>query len=148
MNIRDFLIDPAGKDWDRLLGYWRPPLRPDATLWFANLLGDAFLVTAGGAVEWLTVGTGALSALAQSREEFARLLDQRENADAWLRISLVEDCRKARIELAADECYGFRIPPPLLGKYEVSNLQPANIYSHYSWLAHITRQDEIYWTGD
>jgi len=148
MNIRDFLIDPAGKNWDKLLGYWRPPLPPDATLWFVNLLGDAFLVTRDGAVESLTVGTGSVSLLAPSREDFAQLLDRRENADTWLRISLVEGCRKAGMQLTAEECYGFKIPPALLGKYEVSNLQPTNIYSHYSWLSHMTRQDEIYWTGD
>ena len=148
MDIRDFLIDPAGKDWKRLLGYWRPPLPPDATLWFVNLLGEPFLVTPDGEVHWLTVGTGTLSAVAPTREDFARLLDQRQNAENWLRISLVQSCRAAGVSLGADECYGFKIPPPLLGKYEVANLQPTNIYSHYSWLSHMTRQDEIYWTGD
>jgi hypothetical protein len=148
MDIRDFLVDPAGKDWNRLLGYWRPPLPPDATLWFVNLLGEPFLMTSDGAVHWLIVGTGTLSAVAPTRETFARLLDQRQNAENWLRISLVERCRAAGISLGTDECYGFKIPPPLLGKYEVTNLQPTNIYSHYSWLSHMTRQEEIYWTGD
>jgi hypothetical protein len=148
MNIRDFLIDLVGKDWDKLLAYWRPPLKPDSTLWFVNLLGEAFLVTPSGGVQWLAVGTGALSDIAPSREAFARSLDRRENADLWLRISLVEGCQKAGMRLTAEECYGFKIPPALMGNYDVPNLQPANIYSHYSWLAHITRQDEIYWTGD
>jgi hypothetical protein len=148
MNIRDFLLEPEGKDWNKLLGYWKPPLPPDATLWFANLLGEASLLTREGAVHWLTVGTGAWSEVASSREVFARMLDESENAERWLRISLVESCRKVGMRLNADECLGFRIPPPLLGKYEVANLQPTNIYSHYSWLSHITKQDEIYWTGD
>jgi hypothetical protein len=148
MDIRLFLIDPAGKDWKKLLGYWTPPLSPDVTLWFVNLLGEPFVTTPDGAVQWLTVGTGNLSAVAPTREKFAQLLDRRENAEMWLRIPLVESCRAAGIGLASDECFGFKIPPPLLGKYEVSNLQPANIYSHYSWLSHMTRQDEIYWTGD
>lgn len=148
MNIRAFLIDPTGKDWNKLLSYWRPPLPPDATLWFVNLLGEPFVATTDGAVHWLTVGTGVLRAVAPTREVFAQLLDQRENAEMWLRTPLVESCRAAGIALGTDECYGFKIPPPLFGRYEASNLQPTNIYSHYSWLSHMTRQDEIYWTGD
>jgi hypothetical protein len=147
MNIRAFLLDPEGKDWAKLLEYWRPTLPPDAELWFVNLLGEPFVVASDGIVHWLTVGSGTLNAVAATREEFARLLDQRANADVWLRIPLVEGCRAAGIQLGPDECYGFKIPPALLGKYEVWNLQPANIYSHYSWLSHMTRQDEIYWTG-
>lgn len=148
MNIHALLMDPAGKDWNKLLDYWRPPLPPDSTLWFVNLLGEPFLTTTDGEVHWLTVGTGTLSVVAPTREAFARLLDQRENADTWLRIPLVERCRAAGIVLGADDCYGFKIPPALLGKYEVANLKPTNVYSHYSWLSHMTRQDEIYWTGD
>jgi hypothetical protein len=148
MNIRALLMDPEGKDWNRLLGYWRPPLPPDATLWFVNLLGEAFVATTDGAVHWLVVGTGTLSAVAPTREAFAQLLDRHGNAETWLRIPLVESCRAAGITLGADECYGFKVPPRLLGKYEASNLQPTNVYSHYSWLSHMTRQDEIYWTGD
>jgi hypothetical protein len=148
MDIREFLVDPAGKDWNRLLGYWKPPLPPEITLWFVNLLGEPFVTTPEGTVHWLIVGSGELTAVAPSREIFAQLLDRRPNSDMWLRISLVESCRAAGITLGADECYGFRIPPPLLGKYETANLQPTNIYSHYSWLSHITKQDEIYWTGD
>ena len=148
MNIRALLIDPTGKDWNKLLEYWRPPLPPDATLWFVNLLGELFFTTSNGAVHWLNVGTGTLHEVAPTREAFAQLLDRRENADLWLRIPLIESCRAAGIVLGADECYGFKIPPSLLGKYEASNLQPTNIYSHYSWLSHMARQDEIYWTGD
>jgi hypothetical protein len=141
-------MDPAGKDWEKLLAYWKPPLPPDATLWFVNLLGDIFVASSDGTIHWLTVGTASISIVAPSRDEFARMLDRPENAESWLRISLVEGCRKAGLALSKDECYGFKIPPALLGKYEVANLQPTNIYSHYSWLSHMTRQDEIYWTGD
>jgi hypothetical protein len=148
LNIRDFLIDPAGKDWNKLLGYWSPVLPPQVTLWLVNRLGDALLASRNGAILWLVVGTGSVMEIARDRETFARLLDRRENADEWLRIPLVEGCRQAGMQLGADECYGFKVPPALLGKYAVSNLQPTNIYSHYSWLSHMCRQDEIYWTGD
>src|SRR5690348_11816109 len=148
MNIQDFLIDPRGKDWKKLLGYWTPPLPEDATLWFVNRLAEPILAMKDGSIHRLVVGTGTLEQLAADRTSMARLLDVRGNADAWLRIGLVEDCRRAGMSLGSDECYGFKVPPALLGKYEVANLQPTNIYSHYSWLSHMARQDEIYWTGD
>lgn len=148
MNIHDYLIDPRGKDWQKLLGYWTPPLPQDAALWLVNRLGEAFFASAGGAIHRLVVGTGTIEHLAPDRTTMARLLDVRENADAWLRIGLIDDCRRAGMHLAPDECYGFKVPPALLGDYAVSNLQPTNLYSHYSWLSHLAKNDEIYWTGD
>ena len=148
MNIRDYLIDLEGKDWNKLLGYWAHLLPTDATLWLVNRLGEAFLSARDGTIVWLSVGTGELLKVAPAREAFAQLLDIRQNADTWLRISLVDDCRRAGMNLGADECYGFKIPPALLGRLDASNMQPTNIYSHYSWLSHLSRQDEIYWTGD
>jgi hypothetical protein len=148
MNIQDFLLNPLGKDWRKLLAYWTPPLPGDSVLWFVNCLGDIFYNAAGGAVFRLVVGTGAVEQLATDRHEFARLLDSPPNANAWLQIALVEGCRRAGISLGPDQCIGFKVPPALQGKYEVANLQATNIYSHYSWLAHLTKPDEIYWTGD
>ena len=148
MNIHDFLIDPHGKDWKKLLGYWTPPLPPDAALWLVNKLGEPIFASQDGAIHRLVVGTGLIEHLAPDRTTMARLLDVRANADAWLRVGLIEGCRRAGMSLAADECFGFKVPPALLGPYEVTNLHPTNIYSHYSWLSHMSRGDEIYWTGD
>lgn len=148
MNIHDFLIDPRGKDWQKLLAYWIPQLPPDASLWLVNRLGEVLFATTDGAIHRLVVGKGTIEHLAPDRTTMARLLDVRENADAWLRIGLVEGCRRAGMQLKPDECYGFKVPPALLGEYAVENLQPTNLYSHYSWLSHLAKKDEIYWTGD
>ena len=148
MNIHHFLIDPRGKDWGRLFAYWTPPLSQGASLWLVNQLGEPIFATQDGVIHRLIVGIGTVERLAPDRTTMARLLDVPENADTWLRLGLVERCRRAGMSLAADECYGFKVPPALLGTYEVANLQPTNIYSHYSWLSHMSRQDEIYWTGD
>jgi hypothetical protein len=148
MNIHDYLIDPAGKDWPRLLAYWTPPMPGDASLWLVNKLGEIFYASKGGTVHRLVVGTGAVEELAPDRQSFARLLDDPRNAEAWLRIGLVRACHEAGMRLSSEECFGFEVPPALQGAYVVSNLRPTNIYSHYSWLAHLARQDEIYWTGN
>ena len=148
MNIRDYLIDLDGKDWHKLLAYWNPPMPEDAALWLVNRLGEAFFATKDGAIHRLIVGTGAIERLAADKQSFARMLDMPENAEAWLRMSLSDASRKAGMQLSPLDCLGFKVPPALFGEYVVSNLQPTNIYSHYSWLSHLAKQDEIYWTGD
>ena len=124
-----------------------PPLPRDFTIWLVNRLGEPIIVTPDGAVHWLDVGTGKLNQLATNREQFAQLLDQGNNADTWLRISIVNACRQAGMTLASDECYGFKIPPILQGQYEVTNLQPTKLDLHYSLLAHLGKQEEVYWAG-
>lgn len=148
MNLEEFLTESQGKDWHKLLGYWTSLMPGDASLWFVNRLGEIFFATADGAIHCLVVGAGKIERLSPNKESFARMLDIPENAETWLRIRLVEGCRRAGLKLGPDECYGFKVPPALLGLYEVANLVPTNIYSHYSWLSHLTKQDEIYWTGD
>lgn len=148
MKIEDFLIDPAGKDWGKLLGYWIPPLPADFTLWLVNRLGEPIFSASDGGIYRLTVGSGTIERLASDRRSFANSLDVTSNADAWLRIRLVSECRNLGMHLTTEECYGFKVPPQLFGKYETANLQPTNIYSHYSWLSHLAKQDAIYWTGD
>ena len=145
MNITDYLIDPANKDWSRLLAPWVPPLPARFTVWLINRLGEAFVTDATGAVLRLDVGAGTCQQVARGREQFAQLLDTGGNPDTWLRVSLVDACRRAGMRLGAFECYGFRIPPTLGGAYEAGNLVPTNLAIHYSYQAYICKQTDIYW---
>ena len=145
MNITDYLIAPAGKDWSRLLSCWVPPLPPRFSVWLVNRMGEVFAVIDSGAVLRLEVGTGTCEEVARSREHFAQLLDGADHAERWLRISLVDACRRAGVVLRANECYGFKIPPTLGGCYEISNLVPTALAVHYSYQAYVCKQEEIYW---
>jgi hypothetical protein len=148
VTIEDFLLDLNGKDWGKLLSYWAPLLPQDHRLWLVNRFGDLFFTSSDNAVHRLIVGTGKIERLAPDKESFARELDRMENAERWLRILLTIECKKAGMGLRHDECFGFKVPPALAGAYEISNLEPTNIYSHYSWLAHLAKQEEIFWTGN
>jgi hypothetical protein len=145
MNINDYLISQPGKDWARLLKYWTPPLPTRFTLWLVNRLGDVFVILESNAVLRLDVGTGSCDEIARNREHFAQLVDAGDNADQWLRIRLVDACRRAGMNLGPYECYGFKIPPTLGGQYEVSNLTPTNLAVHYSYQAYICKQTDVYW---
>ena len=145
MNIADYLIAQAGKDWARLLGDWAPPLPARFSVWLVNRLGDAFVVDENGTILRLDVGTGTCVAVAASREQFAQQLDTGDNAEQWLKVRLVDACRGAGMHLGPFQCYGFRIPPTLGGEYKVPNLLPTNLAVHYSYQAYICKQADIYW---
>jgi len=140
MDINDYLIDQVGKDWTALLRDWMPPLPSSFTLWLVNRFGDAFVVADDGSVHMLDVGAGTLTRLADNRSHFAELLDANGSADNWLVIPLVDECRRAGMQLAPNQCFGFKIPPVLGGKYQLSNVEPTDLTVHYSFLAEIYKQ--------
>lgn len=146
MNINDYLISQVGINWGLLLNDWIPPLPQEFRLWLVNRLGDVF-VLAGERVLRLDLGSGACDEVARDRQHFAALLDSRANADLWLRISLVNACRRSGMDLGPFECYGFKIPPALGGEYEVSNLTPTKLTTHYSYQAYICKQQDVYWVA-
>ena len=144
MNITDYLLAQAGIDWRKLLGYWVPPLPPRVTVWLVNLIGDVFVITQNDAVLRLDVGSGSCAVVARSREHFAQLLDE-GHADEWLKLQLIDECRRAGMTLGKYECFGFRVPPTVGGRYEVSNLVPTHLAVHYSYQAYICKQTDVYW---
>lgn len=141
MNINDYLIDQAGKEWGALLRDWVPPLPPSFTLWLVNRFGDAFVVMEeDSSVRMLDVGNGIFARVADSRSHFADLLDVDDHAANWLLLRLVDACREAGMSLSASQCYGFKVPPILGGEYEVANVEPTDLTVHYSFLADIYKQ--------
>jgi hypothetical protein len=139
-NIENYLIDQAGKDWSALLSGWVPPLPESFTIWLVNRIGDVFAVFDDGSVHMLDVGVGTLTRLANDREDFCTNIDLADNANNWLLTPLVDKCVSAGMVLADNQCYGYKLPPILGGKYEVENLYPTDIAVHYSFLADICHQ--------
>jgi Domain of unknown function (DUF1851) len=145
MNIHDYLLAQEDKDWARLLKDWVPPLPATFTVWLVNLLGEVFVVANDESVLRLDTGAGTCIEVARNREQFARLLDTGDNAEQWLRIRLVNACRSAGMKLKSFECYSFRLPPTLGGRYEIGNLTPTNLAVHFSYQSYICKQADIYW---
>jgi len=126
-SIDEYLIDQSGLDWPAILAGWSCLLPPEFILWLVNRLGDLFLVTDDGAVQMLDVGAGTLKKLAESRADFCRLVDEREIANDWLAIPLVDEMVASGMRLKPGQCYGFKTPPVLGGQYAVENLGPLSI---------------------
>jgi hypothetical protein len=139
MELRDYLIDQQGKDWPDLLSDWLPALPQRFTVWLVNRFGDIFFVPDDGSVHMLDIGSGQVERVADNREDFAERIDQEDNAENWLMISLVDQCVAAGMRLDQTECYGFKRPPILGGTYDVENIEPTDLSVHFSLLG------EIYW---
>ncbi len=119
--LEDYLIDPDGIDWSAALAGWTRLIPAEFTLWLVNRLCDLFIVTDDGSVHMLDVGAGTLKRLAANRDEFYRLIDEGNNANEWLAIPLVDDLVASGLLLKPSQCYGFKVPPVLGGRYEVEN---------------------------
>src|SRR5277367_314921 len=86
MDLKDYLIPQAGKDWRTLLAGWLQVLPPSFTLWMVNRFGDLFVVLDDDSVHMLDVGVGSFKRLADSRSHFASLIGAGDNANHWLMI--------------------------------------------------------------
>lgn len=140
LTVEDYLIDQSGKDWSALLSGWSTVLPSSFTVWLVNRFGDAFLVFEDGSVHMLDVGIGKIERVADSRDHFCDQIDINDNTDLWLLTNLVDRCIANGLVLTHNQCYGYKIPPILGGKYVFENVAPIDLSAHYSFLADIFRQ--------
>ncbi len=140
MDVNDYLIHQEGKDWAELLSGWLNMLPPEFTVWLVNRVGDVFAVFEDGSVNMIDVGIGSIRKVAESRDDFVVQIDIGDNANDWLMIPLVDACVARGLVLGDDQCYGYKVPPILGGKYSVENFEPTNLSVHYSFLADVFQQ--------
>jgi len=139
MTLDNYLLQLDGLDWSQLLGCWSS-LPRSATIWLANQFGEPFLVYEDGSVHHFDPQAGEVEQVAQSRDEFASLLDQIDNANQWLLIPLVEAAREAGLTLRPGQCYGFAQPTVLGGEYAVSNVRVKTMGEYFAFLADLHAQ--------
>ena len=140
MEVRDYLLNLDGQDWQSLLSPWFELLPPSFEVSAVNRFGDVFTILDDGTVHLLDVEGATYKRLADDWDQFCALLDVDENANLWLMIPLVDRCVDAGITLAPGRCYCFKIPPILGGEYAVSNVATINLGEHYSALADFWHQ--------
>jgi hypothetical protein len=96
-----------------------------------NRSPNRFLILPDGSVHMLDIGAGSLTKMAESRDEFSRLIDEDDNANKWLMIPLVDRLVAAGIHLQPGQCYSLLIPPILGGDYTIENTVVLSITEHY-----------------
>jgi hypothetical protein len=140
MSLQDYIIDHRGFDWCALLKNWAWLLPRKFTLWIMNRFGDLFLVLDDGTVQMLDVGDGSLKKVAESRDDFGVKLDEDDNANNWLMISLVDRLVASGITLQEGKCYSYRQPPILGGDYTVENTVVLPVDQHYAGYGSLQEQ--------
>ncbi len=131
-------FDPAKSD--ALLNDWRWLVGDGVQLVVVSALGDLFLRDGRGHILWLDVGAARLTQVAESSEEFKRLMQQTEHANEWFVPQLVGDLIVSGKRLTAGQCYSYKVPPMLSGKMEVDNFEPTDLLVHCSMFGQIGRQ--------
>jgi len=143
MSINDYIIDHGSFDWPKLLGNWSWLLPEMLTVWIMNRFGDLFVVLDDGTVHMLDIGRGSLKKMAEDRDDFARKVDQDDNANEWLMIPLVDRLVASDVKLQPGQCYGFRQPPILGGGYSVDNVAVLRVDDYYGGYGSIHRQISV-----
>ena len=90
IDVRDYLIDQAGKDWPALLSGYANILPAEVTVWLVNRIGDVIFVTGDESIHLLDVGDCRIDRLASNQAEFIQLIDEGDNAENWLTVSFVD----------------------------------------------------------
>jgi Domain of unknown function (DUF1851) len=125
---------------DALLSDWRWLVGADVRLLLVSALGDLFLSDAQGHILWLDTGAARLTRVAESAEEFKRLMQQAEHADEWFVPQLIGDLIVRGKRLGPGQCYSYTVPPMLSGKVELDNFEATDLLIHCSVFGQIGRQ--------
>jgi len=105
-----------------------------------NNFGDMFLQDENGEVHRLVLGMGEIVRVAGSIAEFQRLASEKDTQREWFALGLLTELEKARMTISDGECFGFKTPPILGGKVELSNIEISPIGTYVSLMGQICQQ--------
>lgn len=140
MDLNDYMLDTTDLDWFEVLQPWGDVLPDEFTVWFANRLGEPFLVLEDGTVSRLDLEGGELECLATSRDALAEAIDTGPNATLWLRVNEIDRAAAAARPLETGECYGYRQPLILGGRPDEENLCVRAAAEYISFLGQMHAQ--------
>ncbi|HOF09217.1 MAG TPA: DUF1851 domain-containing protein [Opitutaceae bacterium] len=132
-DVRDYLIDQTGLDFQRMFENWSWRLSGSFTVWLITRFGDLFITQDDGGVWWLRLDDGSYTRVAASKEEFLSQIDDGAANDR-LMIPLVDRLVAAGKALKEKECYAFVQLPILGGDYVVENVVVRDLAFQYAAL--------------
>lgn len=140
LNTNDYLLDITDFFWANLLEKWSWLLPNEFIIWFANRFSDLFFIFKDNTVHHLLTDKGELKHVADSREQFANLLDENNHANHWLLIPLVDKLRAIDLKLQIGQCFGYKLLPILGGSYSLDNIAVKSVGEYYAFLGDIYKQ--------
>lgn len=105
-----------------------------------NVFGDLFLDDENGCIYFLDLASGRIDEVAKNMKEFGELLNAGTYITEWFMPALVQELQTAGIWLKPEQCYGYKVPPFLNGALSPENIEPTDIYVHYSTLGQMFEQ--------
>lgn len=140
MSLQDYIIDHRDIDWPPVLKEWSWLLPRKFNVWLMNRYGDLFIELDDGPIHMLDISGGTFEKVAASREDFATLIDEGDNANQWLMIPLIDRLVEAGRLLKDGQCYSYIRPPLVGGDYTVENTSIVPIAEHFGVYASIHQQ--------
>lgn len=140
MQLTDYLLDQSDIDWPTAFRQWSWLVPGEFTLWIVSRFADCFLILPDNSIHMLKIDGGTLTRLAGSRDEFALRIDEGNNANEWLSIPLVDELVAAGFHLQPCQCYGFKQPPVLGGRYTLDNISPIPLVEYLCFCGQIHEQ--------
>ncbi len=131
------LIRTDRPDAAEMLSHWEWLIGADKHPLVMTKFGDWFLADADGRVHWLDLLEGACNPVAASVEEFQQLMVTEEKLDEWF---MLPWCRRLHAEglvPGEDQCYGFKLPPRLGARVDLSNVEVADLRAYQIWMSGI-----------
>lgn len=120
----DIFIDASELEFQRLLEQWpsvvKGPLRPIG----ASVFGDCFFERRSGEVERLSVLDGSVEKIADSFDEFGRLMNSREWQELCLLTEGVALLIERGINRGPGQFYAFAPHPVFTGKIDWGRVMP------------------------
>lgn len=136
----DLTVNHSTIDFDDLLSAWRWLVDVHFQPVLVSAMGDLFLRHEDGSIYWLDTAGGMLTEVASSADDFKQLMVQVDNADQWFVPQLIGDLKSTGLNLGPNQCYSFKVPPPLGGEFELTNIEVCDISVHFNILGQIHEQ--------
>ena len=138
--LSDISLFPDQCDADSVLAEWSWRVPENYHPILLSLFGDWFFLDSAGRVHILDITSSELNEIAASETEFFAMLETEEQRCEWLRAHVVEAAEKAGIQRSVSQCFAFRTPLMMGGKYAVSNILPWDFAKYQIGTSKVLRQ--------
>lgn len=140
ITMNDLTISPEGIDFESLLEHWTwampEPLRPV----LLTAMGDVFAQGESGAVYFIDMISGTISAVANDGASFKNLLTDPEFVTDHMFPSRVVQLRQAGLTLQPAQVYSHKTLLVLGGRDDTDNLEVTDACIHISIHGQVHRQ--------
>ncbi|WP_164503656.1 T6SS immunity protein Tdi1 domain-containing protein [Pleionea sediminis] len=130
MLLDDISIAPHSVDWNKVLHYWDWLLaeQPEFSIWMVTPFAELITADSEGSVWFISTSGANYEKVADSKDDFLALIEDKEALDYFFMPSLVHELVESGMTLGQDECYSF-ITPNVFKEcsFDPENFKVANI---------------------